>query len=351
MIVLKSTQAKYQSNWISIGFVGTLFLGFLFCLFVLPQIYLAQGTIQNKVATALPLTQAAVGFVNAWRYRFLGSTDDQVQIGKDGWLFISQDLYLATQPLENMQARAKAVITLAKALRSQGIQLMVAVVPSKARIQASSLRTAFPTVLQNGYRDFIDLLETSGVTAPRLDVPLLAAAQQQAVFLKTDTHWNIKGAKIAAQTVAQAALPLQLELPVARFQTIQSAIPQEISGDLIHLMGLEDVAVPFRPENDVDYSQQTQNLENSNSGLLGAPSSAVVLVGTSYSLRSNFLGALEQSLGTRVLSVAREGSGFEGNMTIFLEDIKRSKALPKLLIWEFNERFLYLPITKKLPPI
>jgi alginate O-acetyltransferase complex protein AlgJ len=190
-------------------------------------------------------------------------------------------------------------------------------------------------------------MQAGGVATVALDTALLKAAQNQSVFLKTDTHWNTLGAKIAAQTISAALSDFSLTR--AAFVTSKEIKTKEYTGDLIHLMGLEGFSPPLRPDSEIELVEQTQNTKVANLGLLGAPQAEVVLVGTSYSLRSNFSGALKQALGADVLNLAKEGSGFERSMAAFLKDPMLQAAPPKVLIWEFSERFLYLPISNPLP--
>jgi alginate O-acetyltransferase complex protein AlgJ len=337
-------KVTHSIPWFALGFIITIGLGFIWVLMALPAIWSGNGNLQARVAQGLPLSRIAVGLVNSFRYRFLATADDQVHLGKAGWLYLQQELHQPTNAENAMQTRARAVIALATALKTRGVHLLLAVVPNKARIHPAYLEGA-KIPFQNGYTQWLELMQTGGVATVALDTALLKAAQNQSVFLKTDTHWNTIGAKIAAQTIS-AALS---EFSLTRAAFITTKKTKEYTGDLIHLMGLEDFSPPLRPNSELEMVEQTQNISVANLGLLGAPQSEVVLVGTSYSLRSNFSGALKQALGTDVLNLAREGSGFERSMTAFLKDPMLEAAPPKVLIWEFSERFLYLPISGPLP--
>jgi alginate O-acetyltransferase complex protein AlgJ len=71
----------------------------------------------------------------------------------------------------------------------------------------------------------------------------------------------------------------------------------------------------------------------------------VVLVGTSYSLRANFHGQLQQQLGAEVLNVAKDGGGFMQAMNDYLNDDAFKTTPPKLMVWEVPERVFSSPLT------
>jgi alginate O-acetyltransferase complex protein AlgJ len=73
----------------------------------------------------------------------------------------------------------------------------------------------------------------------------------------------------------------------------------------------------------------------------------VVLTGTSYSLRANFAGFLQQALTAKVLNAAKDGGGFLLATTQYLKDDAFRSAKPKLLLWELPERFLYSPLVEE----
>lgn len=337
---------------LGIGFVLTLLIGLGLAaatLRVLPTGSLE--TFNQRFADTMPTHDNWAAFINALRYRLLGTADDQVQLGRDGWLYISQELKLSRDASGSMNTRADAVIALAKALKARGITLVIAPVPDKARIHPEHLMGTFPAALESGYNDFVSKLELGGVQVSHLDVPLKTAAKTAEVYYRTDTHWNMVGARVAARALATTVKSLGFDLPATKFVTTKALTAAPRIGDLIRLMSLDSVQTPWRPASDLEAPEKTSSLASANLGLLGAPSAQVVLVGTSYSLRGNFQGALQESLGTAVLNLAKEGSGFEKRMSAYLNDPALKNNPPKVLIWEFNERFLYLPIDGDLPAL
>lgn len=333
----------------TVGLLTVLGIGLAFC----AAAALSVGSLEpHKVEDALATRKPAIQVANALRYRLLRTAPDAVVLGSGGWLYLSQELRPIPGWQGHLERRAEAVAALEGALRARGTQLVVAVVPAKARIHPESLPgLGLPEQLQGGLEAFLSRLEARGVPAVRLTQPLSAAATQAPVFYKTDTHWNQSGAEVGAQALARTVLALGLSLPEAQFRSRPAGPPAERVGDLINLMGLADLPAGWRPEGDLEAPLQVETVSAANQGLLGGSEPEVVLVGTSYSLRGNFQGFLQEALRSPVLNLAQEGSGFAGSMSRFLPQLASLSPAPKVVVWEFSERFLYLPLEEHLPSL
>jgi alginate O-acetyltransferase complex protein AlgJ len=300
--------------------------------------------LKTQFNESLPWRKAFIQTSSAARYSTVRASEDQVRIGRDGWLYITQELRTQPDQTANWKARVDAVIALERGFKQRGIQLVVAVVPAKARVHPEHLPNGVRfDQQQNTYSEFMDSLEHAGVTVSRLDKPMLAAKSND-LFYRTDTHWNRAGAKLAAQELARTIRSLKLELPRTEYRTKTIGPEQSRPGDLLNLMGLSDVNDAWRPPADHEAPLETKSIAVANQGLLGAPISQVVLVGSSYSLRGNFKGFLQEALSSSVTNAAREGSGFAGSMIDFLNNPSWKNQPPKIVVWEFAERFLSLPL-------
>lgn len=305
--------------------------------------------LKTQFNESLPWRKKFIETSSVARYATMRATEDQVRVGQDGWLYITQELRTQPDQIANWKARAEAVIALERGFKQLGIQLVVAVVPAKARIHPEHLPSGVRfEQQQNVYNEFTNKLEQAGIIVSSLDKPLLAANSRE-LFYRTDTHWNQAGAKLAAQELARTIRSLKLELPRTEYRTKTVRPEQSRPGDLLNLMGLSDVSDAWRPPADHESALETKSIAAANQGLLGAPVSQVVLVGSSYSLRGNFKGFLQQALSSSVTNAAREGSGFAGSMTDFLENPSWKNQPPKIIVWEFAERFLSLPLETTLP--
>jgi alginate O-acetyltransferase complex protein AlgJ len=115
-------------------------------------------------------------------------------------------------------------------------------------------------------------------------------------------------------------------------------------------LGLDHASSLLRPRPDLEAPLKTSEKPGSDAGgmgLFGDAGVPVVLVGTSFSLRGNFNGALQQAMQCRVLDSAQDGGGLLQSPTAYLTDEAFKQSKPKLLIWEIPERFLTLPLTRE----
>jgi alginate O-acetyltransferase complex protein AlgJ len=134
---------------------------------------------------------------------------------------------------------------------------------------------------------------------------------------------------------------LGLTLETSVFSTGEQSQPVPRSGDLIRLMGLQNMPAWLRPADDLEAPAETRLLQAAQpASLLGDATVPVALVGTSYSLRGNFHGYLQQALSASVLNAARDGGGFLQAATDYLKDEAFRQSPPALLLWEIPERFV-----------
>ena len=82
-------------------------------------------------------------------------------------------------------------------------------------------------------------------------------------------------------------------------------------------------------------------------GLFADSAVPVVLTGTSYSLRGNFHGYLQQAIGSKVLNTAKDGGGFVQALTAYLKDDSFKSSKPKVLVWEIPERMFMSTLTEE----
>jgi alginate O-acetyltransferase complex protein AlgJ len=227
------------------------------------------------------------------------------------------------------------------------VKLVVALVPDKARLYPHHLANGrYPDYNLSRYQDALAGLRSSGVMTVDLLKPLTLAARQGDVYYRSDTHWNQTGAQLAAKEVSLAISKLGLDLEKTVFSTASSGAEAERTGDLLHLMGLGETPKAFRPSSDIETPVVTrQSSADSAAGLFGEIVVPIVLTGTSYSLRGNFHGFLQQALSVKVLNTAKDGGGLLQAGTAYLTDNAFQSAKPKILVWEVPERFLYTKLS------
>ena len=300
----------------------------------------STGALEKQLDQKMPARSALIGAANSVRYLLTGSGGDQVRPGKDGWLFLTEELRFDADGNANLKARAELLGAAARSLQSQGVKLIVALVPDKARVHANKLANGqYPAYNSSRYADALSAFQLQGVITVNLLQPLAQAAARGEVYYRTDTHWNQAGAQVAAEAIASAIKQLPVELEKTSFSSKSSA-PVERPGDLIRLMGLADTAKLLGLQPDMEAPVVTQQSSVESAGLFGDSAVPVVLTGTSYSLRANFVGHLQQALSAKVLNAAKDGGGFLQATAAYLKNDAFSQATPRVLIWEVPERVL-----------
>lgn len=312
-----------------------------------------QGRMTNGFATQLdqhlPARETLIAVANTGRYVLTRGAGDQVRAGQEGWLYLTQELRFEAQAADHLQARTTLLAQTAAALKTQGVQLVVALVPDKARMVAQHLPTGtYPDYNQARYGQALAALQAQGVTVVDLRAVLGSTGSDEPLYYRTDTHWNQAGARRAAQAVAASVRGVAPALEPTPFETVVQGPAAQRPGDLLRMMGMDQVPDALRPRADFEAPVQTrQTRADAPAGLFGDASVPVVLSGTSYSLRGNFHGYLQEALQAKVLNVARDGGGFIQSAADYLADESFQQSKPSVLVWELPERFLTLALDER----
>ncbi|MDD2923756.1 hypothetical protein [Rhodoferax sp.] len=310
---------------------------------------LTTGQLEKKLDQQMPARDHLIAWANGLRYTLLRGSNDQVRTGKDGWLFLTEELKYDPNGLQNMATRVELVSRVSTLLFQKNIQLVVALVPDKARLYQDKLAIDSYTITnQSRYAEALRQMQTARIAVVDLHTPLKQSRLKEAVYYTTDTHWNQTGARLAAQAIAEHVKGLGVPLKKTDFSTSLAATATQRPGDLTRLMGLHTLPTYFQPKADVEAEATTRQLgDGGGAGLFGDNTLSAVLTGTSYSLRGNFHGYLQQSLATQTLNAAQDGSGFFQAIQNYLKDDAFKSSPPVLVVWELPERFLTLPLAQE----
>lgn len=298
---------------------------------------------EKGLDAGVPWRRPALDLWGGVGYRLFGEAQPGAVVGRDGWLYTSEEFETAPTDAREVRDKLRYVDQVRRELARDGARLVVALIPAKARLYSSHLGGArVPASKTPEYETFRRGLEAEGIVAPDLYAALrrAAAGGSPNLFFRTDTHWTPDGAGVAARTVATRVRSLGLELPAGEFRGARAA-PALYPGDLLrYLPGVE------RAPSTSDWvrARSTERV-GSGGGLLGDEGIAVTLVGTSYSAASSanvwdFAGQLQQALGTEVLNVADQGRGPFLPMRDYLRSPERTSTPPRVVIWEIPERYL-----------
>lgn len=272
-----------------------------------------------------------------------------VVVGEQGWLYTDEEF----KAYEDAQATVTTHLALIPWVRDelarQGTELVVALVPSKARIYPEHLGDRRPAAPHAGlYAQAREALGAAGIPAPDLAFALNACKRSGPAFLRTDTHWTPAGARCAAEAVRTAAGPAG-DAGRARYRTrVEST--EEHRGDLFKFLPLDPYFSRLLPPPErIEVRRTEATATAAGQDLLGdAAAPEVVLVGTSYSAdpRWNLAGALQETLQEDVVNFAARGKGPFVPMLEYLLNGADAGAAPRLVIWEIPER--YLPMAQDL---
>jgi hypothetical protein len=298
----------------------------------------------------------------------LGAGNEQVYLGRDGWLFYRPDVDYVTgapflSPTHVRQRRhaakieadpVKAIVQFRDQLAARGIDLTIVPIPSKATIHPEKLsaRVSAEQEVQNAsFEEFRKRVTSAGVQV--VDPAIVMMAEKRGTehlpqYLATDTHWTPEAMQFAAKSMMWSAAP---RLPPG--QTRGTALPpKEIvgQGDLARMLKLPDQQRLY-PAEKVMIEQVIVN----NQCWRPSPDADVLLLGDSFAniFSLNALGwgesaglaeQLSVSLGGRPIDcILRNSDGAFATREILSRELARGKdrlAGKKLVIWEFAAREL-----------
>jgi alginate O-acetyltransferase complex protein AlgJ len=284
---------------------------------------------------------------NLWgraEYAMFGQGRKGVVAGTDGWLYTDEEFSCPAQEAGNLGDNIAYIRETAKKLAAADTRVAVIIVPEKARALPQHLGGAIlPGCRRDLYERINAALKEADIPATDLLADMKAAEAQDALYLKTDTHWAPAGARLAAGSVRRmldSQLP-GLKLSHGSFVTTPGAVIS-YSGDLTRYVpgiGLSDRLQNYSTDNSVVVADAGNSLFDDSH----VPE--VTLVGTSYSANPNwnFAGFLKEALQTDILNAADEGEGPFTVMDKYLADDAWKNSPPRLVIWEIPERYLLMP--------
>lgn len=257
-----------------------------------------------------------------------------VIVGKNGWLFSSEEFYSPTQ--SSIDSNIHFVKETLDSLSNNNINLKVVLIPEKAEVYSNfapdqknrgeTLRLQVTKQLDNIGIEYLDLF------------PVFMNNQQNSLlFLKTDTHWSPDGARIAATAVASTLIPNGEE-------TFTSQLVKEtvMRGDLLNFVPVAPHFSELGPKPD-RLSLYTTNLVSDDVDDLFSdmPLPELLLVGTSYSANPNwnFSGFIKEATSQDLIDMSSEGEGPFIPMKTVLDDPSFMDGSIRTILWEIPVRY------------
>jgi len=292
----------------------------------------------NPFADALVTTDRVV----AWNT--VGDLGARVRRGCGNWLFLADELEIHSDRMNSFTHNLNIVSEVGNFLRSRNIALVVAAVPDKSRVEAAELcRLDRPPLLAPRFGDFVSRLRAGGIDVVDLLQPIAALDGER--YYRTDTHWNERGAKAAADSIAAELRQRGLAPTQQAAYRVTTEPMQERVGDLIRLAGLDTVPWPLRPRGDMVAPNRIAESAKAGTGILDeVPPPQLAEIGTSFSRRANFTEFLGLALGAPVANMAKDGGGLTSAAIAYFADPAFTKSPPHVIVWEIPERILEQPV-------
>ncbi len=319
-----------------------------------------SGVINGEWAVALeqyynerlPIRDMGVNFWTAVQYGLLNEGRQGVVVGRDGWLFTDEEFKARLDADTQLSHRLREIDSISAYLRARNVTLVLALIPAKTRIYPQQMGDRRPDALYEPlYADTLKYVAERHVLVPDLLQAMRRHSDRQ-LFLRTDTHWTPEGAAVAAREIAEVinrhgVLP---SAGTARFKT-ELVSTRVHRGDLLNYIPLGPFADWLGPAPDELKIYETYRTGESvtQASLFTDTGADIVLVGSSYSANNlwNFAGALQEALNREVVNFASEGEGPIIPLLEYLVSDDFRERPPRLLIWEFPER--YLPVAYSYP--
>jgi alginate O-acetyltransferase complex protein AlgJ len=274
-------------------------------------------------------------------------------VGKNEWLFYNYELSEASHAATT-NVSLDLIQRFNKMLASNGINLVVVMVPVKMRVYSEHLPEDIKIndYMAGNYDRMSKALQASNVNTVDLNTAFLSSPKRNSdtpLFFRLDTHWTPTGAMLAAETI-KAGISSNSVLKAALDATPEEAFKLAIANRKRPSKGRDLVDV--LPKNTLNFAPEmvaqvnVTRVQAPKEDLLGnrAPV-GLTLVGSSYSMDwTGFSDALRYSLQRDILSVAvAADQGSWVGMESYLRDDAFQTKSPKIVVWEMPERDMRAP--------
>jgi alginate O-acetyltransferase complex protein AlgJ len=302
------------------------------------------AAIGNFLQKANPLGDALVTTDRVAAWLTVGDLGSRVRRGCGDWLFLIDELMLHPGRAANFARHVAIVEKVASFLKTRNIALVVVPVPDKSRVEAAQLcGVDRPAAIHTRFADLEGALRGAGLNVVDVLQPMTTLDGER--YYHTDTHWNERGARLVADSIAgvlrqDGLAPTQK----AEFRVTTEAARERV-GDLIRLAGLDRVPFPLRPRGDEETPTLIEQSAAATVGILDeTPAPEFAVIGTSFSRRANFVPFLSLALAAPVDNKALDGGGVTSAAIAFFAMPEFAKTPPRGIVWEIPERMVEEPV-------
>ncbi|WP_434729292.1 alginate O-acetyltransferase [Pseudomonas soli] len=272
------------------------------------------------------------------RFQLFGEGTQGVVLGKDGWLYTSQEYRVPNDLDANLASQLAQIAQVEQQLAEHGKHLVLLPLPMKLDIYATHAERAFDPRVASLYDRFVADLQLRRLDVVPLRDAYLRNLAGPRLFLKSDTHWSPDGARLSAYELARQRPRLLGD----QVYVSHKAGDKTVKGDLMNYLQFDHARLaPQFGGNPIELYETLKAAQGSDE-LFAEQAQSLLLVGTSYSKIDdwNFVGFLKEALNRDLLSVAVEARGPFEAMNQFLASDQLHNPQIDTVIWEFPLRTL-----------
>ena len=322
------------------------------------------------------ITLSALPHAQALTAEFLGLGNEQVYLGRNGWLFYQPDVAYLTGPgflspswqrsrLHSTEESGrtihpdpkKAIIEFRDQLLARGIRLIVMPVPVKPMIEPEFLSRAYdqfpPIPLQNpSYGDFLKSLDHAGIEYVDVSKSLVETKHltRRPQFLRTDTHWTPDAMEKSAALLAEKIRMLDPRETDPRFMLRRSTQVIEGLGDIATMLKLPAASRLYPKETAIIRPVSQENGapwvpdQRADTLVLGDSFFNIFsLAEMGWGASAGFVEQLSYTLGRPLDAILRNDAGAFATRELLGQELARGRDRldgKRLVIWEFAVREL-----------
>ncbi|HET8575864.1 MAG TPA: hypothetical protein VFO18_02100 [Methylomirabilota bacterium] len=298
--------------------------------------------------------RALVRQYSQFQLAFGVSPTKSVILGKTGWLFFADDdalaSYRALRPFsaEELEIWRRRMERRRDWLAARGIRFLVVVAPSKETIYPEFMPDTFNRVHPTTRMDQLTAHLRARSSLELLDLrgALTEAKGESVLYLRTDTHWNDRGALLAADAIVAR---LDSWFPGLRSLAESAFVPVVHggwSGDLVGMLSLQgrlhESRLELRPRNgwlarpvviDLPLLEAQQTVSATETGDAGLPRAVM--------FHDSFGVSLQPFLSERFARIVYSSGPSDWRRNFDTGLVERER--PHVVIQEIAERLLVAP--------
>lgn len=163
---------------------------------------------ENWFQKSFAYRSEVVSAFSTLRERVFATGNDQVTVGRDGFLFFNESLdnYTGEDRMTDAEisAAADSLASMAEYAAQHGAEFLFVCAPSKAEIYPEMLPARFEAAGESECDRLFAALSQRGVRYADLRPALAAAKEETLIYHRRDSHWNGRGAAAAFGGITSA---------------------------------------------------------------------------------------------------------------------------------------------------